>query len=386
VTEHVWDHRNRLVGVIDRLGEGGPIVQSVEYVYDSQNRWIARSLDPDGAGPEPATATYFVYDDLSTPLVAAGAGSGLKVGQIILQLDDSGRVTNRYLWGPAVDQILADEQLEPDGTTTVLWTLTDHLNTVRDLALHDPATGATTIVNHLVYDAFGRITTQTDPTLAPLFAFTARPLDPATGLQNNLNRWYDAQVGRWVSEDPIGFAARDANVYRYVGNCPTNATDPTGCASEVQTLLDLYAELMSQSLPLDQVVADLILQALILTRGDALRALGLIKQVRDIADNDVWASIDHFFQSWNARWVTDNFSAGFIADVFNDGYTFLKLFPYARENWLKRDDPNKPPSPPTWLQYRWGKKGAWAAFWFSNDLWPTSPEWKKFLKWLDDQY
>ena len=228
MTEHVWDHRNRLVGVIDRLGEGGPIVQSVEYVCDSQNRWIARSLDPDGAGPEPATATYFVYDDLSTPLVPAGAGSGLKVGQIILHLDGSGRVTNRYLWGPAVDQILADEQLEPDGGTTVLWTLTDHLNTVRDLAVHDPATGATTIVNHLVYDAFGQITHQTDPTLAPLFAFTARPLDPATGLQNNLNRWYDAQVGRWVSEDPIGFAARDANVYRYVGNDPANATDPSG--------------------------------------------------------------------------------------------------------------------------------------------------------------
>jgi len=228
VTEYVWDHRNRLVGVIDRLGEGGPIVQSVEYVYDSQNRWIARSLDPDGAGPEPATATYFVYDDLSPPLVPTGAGSAIRVGQIILQLDDSGRVTNRYLWGPAVDQILADEQLEPDGTTTVLWTLTDHLNTVRDLALHDPATGATTIVNHLVYDAFGRITRQTDPTLAPLFAFTARPLDPATGLQNNLNRWYDAQVGRWVSEDPIGFAAADANLYRYVDSSPTNRTDPTG--------------------------------------------------------------------------------------------------------------------------------------------------------------
>jgi len=228
VTEYVWDHRNRLVAVIERLSEGGPIVQSVEYVYDSQNRWIARSLDPDGAGPEPATATYFVYDDLSTPLVPAGAGSGLKVGQIILHLDGSGRVTNRYLWGPAVDQILADEQLESDGATTVLWTLTDHLNTVRDLAVHDPATGVTTIVNHLVYDAFGQITRQTDPTLTPLFAFTARPLDPATGLQNNLNRWYDAQVGRWISEDPIGFAARDANVYRYVSNTPIDRRDPTG--------------------------------------------------------------------------------------------------------------------------------------------------------------
>ena len=52
VTEYVWDHRNRLTAVIDRLSENGPIVQSVEYVYDSQNRWIAKSVDRDGDGPQ----------------------------------------------------------------------------------------------------------------------------------------------------------------------------------------------------------------------------------------------------------------------------------------------------------------------------------------------
>ncbi|MCO8123236.1 hypothetical protein NHH03_15920 [Stieleria sp. TO1_6] len=31
-----------------------------------------------------------------------------------------------------------------------------------------------------------------------------------------------------ISQDPIGFAAGDANLYRYVGNGPTNATDPSG--------------------------------------------------------------------------------------------------------------------------------------------------------------
>ena len=45
---------------------------------------------------------------------------------------------------------------------------------------------------------------------------------------DELHRWYDAGVGRWLSEDPIGFAAGDANLYRYVGNGATNATDPTG--------------------------------------------------------------------------------------------------------------------------------------------------------------
>ena len=45
---------------------------------------------------------------------------------------------------------------------------------------------------------------------------------------DELHRWYDAGVGRWLSQDPIGFAAGDANLYRYVGNGATNWVDPSG--------------------------------------------------------------------------------------------------------------------------------------------------------------
>ncbi|MGO8745380.1 MAG: RHS repeat-associated core domain-containing protein [Thermoguttaceae bacterium] len=41
---------------------------------------------------------------------------------------------------------------------------------------------------------------------------------------------YDPTVGRFLSEDPIGFDGQDANKYRYVHNSPLNATDPTGLA------------------------------------------------------------------------------------------------------------------------------------------------------------
>jgi hypothetical protein len=39
---------------------------------------------------------------------------------------------------------------------------------------------------------------------------------------------YDPTTGRWLTEDPSGFDAGDANLYRYVGNGPTNAIDPEG--------------------------------------------------------------------------------------------------------------------------------------------------------------
>ena len=39
---------------------------------------------------------------------------------------------------------------------------------------------------------------------------------------------YDPTVGRFITEDPIGFDGGDTNLARYVRNSPTNATDPTG--------------------------------------------------------------------------------------------------------------------------------------------------------------
>jgi RHS repeat-associated protein len=60
------------------------------------------------------------------------------------------------------------------------------------------------------------------------YAFTGRELDPDTRLYYYRARWYDAVVGRFIGEDGIGFAGRDANLVRYVANSPGNAVDPTG--------------------------------------------------------------------------------------------------------------------------------------------------------------
>ena len=102
------------------------------------------------------------------------------------------------------------------------------MGTVCDLAQFNAGTGTTTVVDHRVYDSFGNLVSQTNAAVDFLFGFTGRPEDEATGLQNNLNRWYDAGTGRWMSEDPTGFTAGDTNLSRYCGNSPTNVTDPTG--------------------------------------------------------------------------------------------------------------------------------------------------------------
>ena len=60
--------------------------------------------------------------------------------------------------------------------------------------------------------------------------------DGETGLYDFRNRFYDPEKGRWLNLDPIGFDAGDSNLYRYVGNNPSNEVDPpgTGDASEIK--------------------------------------------------------------------------------------------------------------------------------------------------------
>ncbi|NLH74748.1 MAG: RHS repeat-associated core domain-containing protein, partial [Verrucomicrobia bacterium] len=104
--------------------------------------------------------------------------------------------------------------------------------------------------NHLVYDAFGNVTRmgsrRREPAVDALFLFTARPFDQDSRLQYNLNRWYDPAVGRWLSEDPVGFTAGDANLYRYVGNRAISLHDPSGTAKrEVTCTFDNGREVWS---------------------------------------------------------------------------------------------------------------------------------------------
>jgi hypothetical protein len=43
----------------------------------------------------------------------------------------------------------------------------------------------------------------------------------------------DSVTGSWMNRDPGGFAMGDANLYRYVGNEPTDGTDPSGLVKDV---------------------------------------------------------------------------------------------------------------------------------------------------------
>ena len=202
VTAFAWDHRDRLVGVV-RSDAGGTVLETVQYQYDALGRKVGRIHDADGAAAGAAVSERYVFAGQQVAMVFATGST---------------QPSERFMYGPGIDLVLAEQR-----GSTLLWTLADHLNTVRDVTSADGV-----LRNHLRYSTFGVITSQTDATFAPRFSYTGREFDAATGLYSYRARWYDANMGRFLSQDATGFAAGDMNLYRYVGNRPTFMVDPSG--------------------------------------------------------------------------------------------------------------------------------------------------------------
>ncbi|MBR0191320.1 MAG: hypothetical protein IJQ31_04555 [Thermoguttaceae bacterium] len=227
-----WDYRNRLTQVIQQTfkaeSQTWETVQIVEYAYDYNNIWIRKTLDFNGDGTADSK-TIFIPESYQTTVQLDDADLSDATGPTS---------THHYLWTPnAQDKLLADTT-----STGISWALADHLGTIRDIIGSEAA--------HLIYDAFGNLTSGTNPLL---FGFTGKPFDIDTHLQNNINRWYDADVGRWLSNDPIGFDGNDTNLYRYIQNHPSIFCDPSGlelqqagcCNSQrIETILDITNQIL----------------------------------------------------------------------------------------------------------------------------------------------
>jgi RHS repeat-associated protein len=54
------------------------------------------------------------------------------------------------------------------------------------------------------YDAFGNIMQETGPTINRGFTYTSRQLHARSGLYYYRARWYSPELGRFLTQDPIG--------------------------------------------------------------------------------------------------------------------------------------------------------------------------------------
>jgi RHS repeat-associated protein len=122
----------------------------------------------------------------------------------------------------AVDELFA--RTNASGATA--WYLRDQVGSF------DADVTTTMVLDQIVYDPFGNLVTETNATNGDRFKFAGMEYDSVTGLYYDHARYYNSVTGRFMSQDPKGFAAGDTNLYRYVANNPTARIDPSGQEGE----------------------------------------------------------------------------------------------------------------------------------------------------------
>ncbi len=146
---------------------------------------------------------------------------------ILLELDVNGNIKARYTHGPGIDEPLSETRdTDGDGTLdTTYYYHTDGLGSITTLT-----NSAGSVVQTCTYDTFGNIKSQTGA-VENSYTYTGREWNNEANLYYYRARFYDANIGRFVTEDPIGFGG-GVNFYPYVQNNPVNEKDPFGLSSD----------------------------------------------------------------------------------------------------------------------------------------------------------
>ena len=191
-TLYAWDPQNRLVSITDLSG-------TTQYAYDADGNRVRTTT--------PAGTTRFLVD--------AANNTGLT--QVLEEKDAGGALQARYSYG---NELLAMGRgglasffhFDAQGSTRALTS-----------AAGTPTDGYT-------FDALGR-TLNTMGTTSNATLYGGQHLDANSGLYQLRARYYDPQVGRFISRDPLAGrpdVPSTLHRYLYASADPVNFRDPTG--------------------------------------------------------------------------------------------------------------------------------------------------------------
>ncbi|MBA3734958.1 MAG: IPT/TIG domain-containing protein [Actinobacteria bacterium] len=189
-TTYTWNNRGQLTSTA-KTGT------AVSYAYDAFGRRKSETVN--------STTTSFLYD-----------------GANVVQ--EQSAATANLLTGLGIDETFA-RTIGSDQKSF----LGDALGST--VALADTAGAVTT---SYTYDPFGKGTV-TGAASTNTFQYTGREAD-ANGLTELRARYYSPTLQRFLSEDPIGYAGGEANIYSYGSNSPTNLVDPLGLCSSALSI------------------------------------------------------------------------------------------------------------------------------------------------------
>lgn len=180
------------------------------YTFDNEHRLTAMN----GAS--------FYYDGAGNRLKAIRSGVTTKYvydagGNLLAEADANNNITRYYVYGAGLlamvtpsDQVY-NYHFNANGST---------------IAITDQSQ---VMVNKYLYDPFGFVGNQQENIAQP-FKFVGQygVMAEPNGLYYMKARYYDQMVGRFISEDPLGFDGGDVNLSAYTSNNPVNYIDPSG--------------------------------------------------------------------------------------------------------------------------------------------------------------
>jgi RHS repeat-associated protein len=178
----------------------------ISYKHNALNQRVAKLVDG-------VTVEKYLWRDLTTLLAIYDANDNL---------------LQRFEYAVPQGHFLASSQhqrmpvaMTSSGTKYYL-----HYDQIGSLRAVSDTNGQ--IVKEVVYDTFGTIVSDSDPTFKVPFGFAGGLYDPDTKLTRFGYRDYDSFIGKWTAKDSIGFDGGDSNLYGYVLGDPVNYVDPEG--------------------------------------------------------------------------------------------------------------------------------------------------------------
>jgi len=201
-----WDSLDRLTGVSGS--------SSISYTYDGTGNRRSRT--------ENGTTVRYVLDVNSS------------MTNVLMEIDNSGNPINYYIYANGV----LISRIKPNGNTRFY----QYDSRGSTIAMTDESGQ---ITHKYSYNPYGKVITMQEEDTNPFrFVGGFGVMDEGNGLSYMRARYYDQNLGRFISEDPMW----SSNLFSYGSNNPVMFFDPTGNISEKvkQGLIDSILESLLQ--------------------------------------------------------------------------------------------------------------------------------------------